>query len=55
MLTQFAVDLANVGKYQLEWLFAEFMYLQSSIVQTWYLGYWASQYESHDASEVPVG
>ncbi|KXN81115.1 ATP-binding cassette transporter abc4 [Leucoagaricus sp. SymC.cos] len=22
--------------------------------QTWYLGYWASQYETHDPSEVPV-
>lgn len=22
--------------------------------QTWYLGYWGSQYESHPASEVPV-
>ncbi len=23
-------------------------------LQTWYLGYWGSQYESHPASEVPV-
>jgi hypothetical protein len=23
-------------------------------VQTWYLGYWASQYAEHDASEVAV-
>jgi hypothetical protein len=22
--------------------------------QTWYLGYWASQYDDHDSSDVPV-
>ncbi|KAL1939047.1 hypothetical protein VTO73DRAFT_10307 [Trametes versicolor] len=26
-----------------------------SNIQTWYLGYWASQYETHPASEVQVG
>jgi hypothetical protein len=23
-------------------------------IQTWFLGYWASQYTDHDVSEVPV-
>ncbi|EJD04272.1 uncharacterized protein FOMMEDRAFT_106872 [Fomitiporia mediterranea MF3/22] len=26
----------------------------ASVIQTWYLGYWASQYEDHPASEVSV-
>ncbi|KAF9458727.1 P-loop containing nucleoside triphosphate hydrolase protein [Collybia nuda] len=26
----------------------------SNAAQTWYLGYWASQYDNHDSSDVPV-
>jgi hypothetical protein len=26
----------------------------SNATQTWYLGYWASQYDNHDAADVAV-
>lgn len=26
----------------------------SNAAQTWYLGYWASQYDDHKSSDVPV-